>query len=100
MKKYAMADGDDAERDVDEEDPVPGPVVRNPAPEQGADDGPARHPHAVDRRGHAHLLDREGFDEDGLGQRLQGASSYALHDAEEDEALQVPGQSAEEASLR
>ena len=95
-----MAEGDDAERDVDEEDPVPGPVVRDPAPEQGADDGTARHPHAVDRGGHADLLDREGFHEDCLRERLQGASPYALEDAEEDEALEIPGETAEEASLR
>ncbi len=63
-------------------------------PSEGADDGPRGYPHAVDRRSHAYLLDREGFDEDGLGQRLQGAPSDALEDTEDDEALQVPGEPA------
>ena len=87
-------DRDDAEGDVYEEYPVPGPVVRDPAPEQGSDYGTGGYPHAEDRRGHAHLSDRKGFDEDCLRQRLQGSSPYALHDAEEDQALQVPGKAA------
>ena len=76
---------DDADRDVEEEDPAPGVVVDDPAADGGAEHGRDDDGHAVNREGHAALLRREGVGEDGLLAGLEAAAGRALQDAEEDQ---------------
>ena len=88
--------GEYAHRDVDEEDPVPGVVVGDPAAQGGADDGRHHHAHAVKRHGHALLLAREAFHQDGLGDGLKRPSARALQHAEEDQQAEARRHAAEE----
>src|ERR1700734_2023117 len=77
--------GEYADRDVDEEDPVPVEVVGDPAAESGADGGCDDDRHAVDGEGLTTLFDGEGVGEDGLLARGEAAASSALKDARKDE---------------
>ena len=57
---------DDADRDVDEEDPAPGEVVGDEAAQRRSDRRRQHHRHAVDGEGHAALRGREGVGQDRL----------------------------------
>ena len=87
---------EDADRDVEEEDPAPGVVVDDPAADGGAEDGGRDDGDAVHGEGHAAFLRREGVGEDGLLAGLQAAAGRALQDAEEDEHAERGRESAEQ----
>ena len=87
-----------ADRHVDEEDPVPVEVVGDPAAEGGADGGRADDRHAVEGEGLAALFDGEGVGEDGLLAGGEAASAEALQDAGDDEQRQRVREAAEHAS--
>jgi hypothetical protein len=55
-----------ADGQVDEEDPVPVEVVGDPAAERGADGRREDNGHAIDGKGLPALLNGEGIGEDGL----------------------------------
>ena len=78
----------DADRNVDEEDPAPTVVVDDPAADGGAEHGSEHHRHAVNGEGHAALFRREGVGQDGLLAGLQAAAGRALQHAEEDQHAQ------------
>ena len=70
----------DADGDVDEEDPAPGVVVGNPAAESGADGWREHGDEAVEREGLAALVGLEGVGHDGLRHGLHAAAAGALND--------------------
>ena len=86
---------EDADGQVDVKGPAPGEVVGDPAAHDRADDGGDDHADAPEGHGHAAFLHREGLQQDGLGDGLQGAAAEALDDAEEDEFAQAGGSAAE-----
>ena len=85
-----------ADRQVDEEDPVPVEVVGNPTAQRGADGGRDHHGHAVNRECHAALFSGEGIGQNGLLGRLQSAAARALQNARDDEERQIGRDAAEE----
>ncbi len=85
-----------ADGDVDEEDPVPVEVVGDPAAEGGADGGSDDDGHAVDGEGLAALFDGEGVGEDGLFAGGEAAAAGALQDARDDEKWQSVSDAAEQ----
>jgi len=74
---------------------MPGPVVRDPTADEGADDGSGRHAHAEYCHGSTYLMGGEGLEKDCLGKGLHAASPDPLEDPETDQAREVPGESAE-----
>ena len=87
--------GDDADRDVDEEDRLPADVLDEQAAERGAEDG-GEDDRDADRAHHArHVARAGGLDERDLADRDQQAAGEALQDARGDERLEVPGEPAE-----
>ncbi len=90
--------GQDAHRDVDEEDPVPAVVVREPAAQHRPDDRGEDHADAVHRHGLPVLLRREALHQDALGGGLEPAAAQALEDAEEDQPAQGGRGGAQEAA--
>ena len=74
-------DGEDADGDVDVEGVAPGVGVGEPSAESGAEDGRDDDPKSEDGHGCSAFGGWEGFEEDGLGERLQGAAACALNDA-------------------
>ena len=87
---------EDADGDVEEEEPAPAGVVDDPAADGGAEGGREDDGHAVDGEGHAAFLGREGVGEDGLFAGLEASAGCALEDAEEDEHGEGGGESAEQ----
>jgi hypothetical protein len=87
---------DDADGDVEKEDPAPGVVVDDPATDGGAKDGSGDHCDSVDRECHAAFLRREGVREDGLLAGLQASTSRALQNTEEDEHAESGREAAEQ----
>ena len=81
----AEVERDEADGDVDEEDPVPVEVVGDPAAEGGADGGSDDDGHAVDGEGLATLFDGESVGQDGLLAGGEAAAACALQDARDDE---------------
>ena len=69
----------------DEEDPVPGEVVGDPAAEGGADGGSDDDRHAIDREGLAALVDGEGVSQNGLLAGCEASAACSLQDAGDDE---------------
>src|SRR3974390_154730 len=78
-------DGDQANGDVDEENPAPGVIVGDPAAERRPDDWRDHDTHAVNRHRHALFFTGEALDEDGLGDGLQPPSPCSLQNPEEDQ---------------
>ena len=74
-----------ADRQIDVEDPAPGVVVRDPAAQRRADGRRQHRGDAVKREGHAAFLRRESIGQNGLRHRLQSAAARALHHAEENQ---------------
>ena len=66
---------------VDEEDPAPSVVIRDPAAEDRADGGRGDDGDGVEREGGSALRGWEGVDEDGLLDGSQAASADSLQDA-------------------
>ena len=87
---------EEADGDIDEEDPVPVEVVGDPAAEGGADGWGDDDGHAVDGEGLAALFNGEGVCEDGLFGRCEAAAAGALQDAGDDEGAERGGDAAEE----
>src|SRR5262249_24040985 len=71
----------DADGNVDEEDPAPAPVVSNPAPERRADDGRRDDGHAVKGEGCGTLLRREDVNENCLFNGSETTAANSLHHA-------------------
>ena len=97
------ADHDEAEEadgQVDVEDPAPGPVVRDPPAQRRPEDGPHHDADAPDGHGEAALAHREDLPQDGLGQRDQGPAPNTLEHPCNDEKGQVGGQPREEGADR
>ena len=78
-------EGQNADGNVDEEDPAPGEVVGDPAAEGGADGGREHGDEAVEGEGLAALLRLKGVGHDGLGHGLHAAAACALDDAEDEQ---------------
>ena len=78
-------EGQNADGNVDEEDPAPGEVVGDPAAERGADGGREHGDQAVKGKGLAALLRLKGVGHDGLGHGLHAAAARALNDAEDEQ---------------
>ena len=92
----AEVERDQANGDVDEEDPVPVEVVGDPAAECGADGGGDDYGHSIDGEGLTALFDREGVGEDGLFARGQASAACTLQDARDDEQGEGVRDAAEE----
>ena len=89
--------GEDADGDVDVEDPAPGVVVGDPAAQGGSDGGGEDGDEAVEGEGLAALLFLEGVGHDGLGHGLESAAADALEDAGDEEDGEAGSEAAEEA---
>src|SRR5580692_10266720 len=79
----------DADRDVDEKNPTPGEVVRDPATEGRSNGWCAYDGHAVNGEGHAAFGRRKRIGEDGLLAGLQSTSPGALQYAADDEGCKI-----------
>src|SRR6185437_8322729 len=88
-------DRQDADGNVDEENPAPGETVGDPAAKCGTDRRRHDDAHAVDGHGHALFFARETIDENCLRDWLKTASSGALDDAKENEHGQTWREAAE-----
>ena len=88
---------EEADGDIDVEGVAPGIGVGEPAAEGGAEDGGDDDSEGEDGHGGAALFGREGFEEDGLGERLEGSAACALDDAGEEHEGEGGGGSAGEA---
>ena len=89
-------EGDRADGQVDEEDPVPAEVVRQPAAQQRADDRGDPEDGAEEALIAASLTGREEVADDGQRDREDGACADALDAPEEDEALHRPREGRQE----
>ncbi len=90
-------EGEDADGDVDEEDPAPGEVVGDPAAEGGANGGRQDRDETVKGEGLAALLRFERVRHDGLGHGLHAAAARSLNDAEKQQHGQRGSRAAEKA---
>jgi hypothetical protein len=89
-----------ADRQVDEKDPVPAVVVREPAAQRGSKNGGNHHGDAEDREGKAALLRRKRVGQDRLRHRLQPASPRALQYPEQDHQPESRGHRAQDGAHR
>ena len=89
-------EGEDADGDVDEEDPAPVVVVGDPAAEDGADGGCGDDGDGVESEGRGSFGGREGVDEDGLFDGGEAAAADALEDSAEKHDVERGGDAAEE----
>ena len=96
----AQVERQQADGQVDEEDPVPVEVVGDPAAERGADGRRDDDGHAVDGEGLAALFDGEGVGEDGLLAGREAAAAEALQDAGEDRGAAASARGRRAASRR
>jgi hypothetical protein len=78
-------EGQDADGDVDVEDPAPAIAVGEPASEDGPEHGSHDDAESPEGHGLAALLGAEGFEHDGLRDGLERAAGSALDEAEDDE---------------
>ncbi len=88
-------EGEDADGDVDEEDPVPVEVVGDPAAEGRANGGRDDDGHAVDGEGLTTFFDRECVGEDGLFAGCEASAACSLEDSGDDEQREGVGDAAE-----
>src|SRR5439155_13816178 len=86
----------DADREVDVEDPAPRVVVGDPAPERWPDDRRDDHADPVDTHRDAPLPRREALEQHRLRDRLEGTSADALDDARHDQHAEALGRTAED----
>ena len=87
---------EDADGDVDEEDPTPVVVIGDPAAKDGPDGGGGDDGYRVEGEGGGAFSRREGVYEDGLFDGGEAAAADALQDAREKHNAQGGGDSAEE----
>ncbi len=90
--------GDDADRQIDQEHPMPGIIVGEPGAQRRAHDRPEHHADAPDRHRRAALLQRIGVEQHRLRQRHQRGAGHALQQAEQHHLLDVLRQRAQERS--
>ncbi len=76
-------ESEDADGNVDEEDPAPGEVVGDPAAERGADGWREHGDEAVEREGLSALVRLERVGHDGLRHGLHAAAACSLNDAKD-----------------
>ena len=74
---------DQADGDVDEEDPAPAVVIGDPAAEDWADGGSGDDHDGVEREGRGAFGGRKRVDQDGLRDRCESAAADALQNAAE-----------------
>jgi len=84
----------DADGNIDEEDPAPGVVIRNPAAERRSDDGRDDDPHAVDGHAHALFFAGKAFNQNGLRDGLEAAAARALQYAKQHKEREAGSQPA------
>ena len=84
-QQVAGRDRDDADGDVDEEDPVPAQVLREQPAGEGADRERERRDARPDADGHPPFLRREGGSDDRERRRVHQRRADALHDARHDQ---------------
>src|ERR1700688_1898669 len=85
----------DADRNVDEENPAPTEVVRDPTSKRGTDRRSHHHRDAINSKCHAALGGSEGVGKDGLLARLQASSAGTLKNAEDDKHRKIEREAAE-----
>ena len=78
-------EGQDADGNVDEENPAPGEIVSDIAAERGADGGSEHGDQAVEREGLPALVGLKGISHDGLRHGLHAAAERALQYPAEEE---------------
>src|SRR5579859_363647 len=88
-------DGENAYRNVDEEDPTPGKVVGDPSAQSRADRRSGHHRHSVHCESHAAFCRRKRIGENCLLARLQSAAACTLENAADDQRGQIRGQPAQ-----
>src|SRR5713101_9445260 len=88
--------GNDADGNVDKENPAPGKVVGNPSTKRWSDGGSGDNGDAVDGESHASLGGLKSIGQYSLLAGLQAASASALQHAANDKGGQVRGQAAQE----
>ena len=86
---------DDADRDVDEENPAPAPVVRNPAAEWRTDRRRRDDSHAVERESRRAFGGRESIHEDSLLDWSQPSAADSLQDSKKYQRAQAWRKTAE-----
>src|SRR5579862_268276 len=84
----------DAYRNVNEENPSPGEVVRNPSAESWTDGRRGHHRDAVNSKRHAAFRCRKSVRQNRLLAGLQAAPAGALQNAEENEGREIGRQAA------
>ena len=90
-------DGDDADRQIDQEHPVPGVIVGQPGAERRAHDRAEHHADAPDRhRAEPRSSTRVGVEQHRLRQRHQRGAGHALQQAEQHHLLDVLRQRAQQ----
>src|SRR5271154_3809794 len=89
---------DEADGDVDVENPAPAVIVGDPAADGGTDRGRDYHGHAVHSEGHAAFGERKSVGEDGLFAGLQASAARALQDAKENQHAETGSETAQEAA--
>jgi hypothetical protein len=81
--------GADADRQIDQEHPVPGIIVGEPGAQRRAHDRPQHDADAPDRHRRAAFLQRIGVEQHRLRQRHQRRAGHALQQAEQHHLLDV-----------
>ena len=94
-REVAHQVAEDADREVDEEDPAPVVVDRDVTAQRRADDRGGQPRHAEHRHGRALLLGREAVDQDPLAGGLEPAPGDPLDHPEKDQLLEAGGQAAQ-----
>ena len=89
-------ESDDADRDVDEEDPLPAEAVDEQAAGERADEGRDTGGGAPQSHGGAATIRREGAGDDGHGLRRHERRAEPLHRAGDDQQLERSRQAAPE----
>src|ERR1700729_3441832 len=78
-------DGSEADGNVDIENPAPAVTVGQPATEYRAEKWRDNDTESPEAHGFAAILRREGFEKDGLRNRLEAAAARALNHAADDQ---------------
>ena len=90
--------GEEADGQIYIKNPAPVPIIGDPPPQDGADNGGDHHPDAPDGHGHAPFPGWKSLQQNGLGQGLQGAASHPLKNPEKNQGPQVGSHAAEHRS--
>src|ERR1700688_1997918 len=85
----------DADRNVDEENPAPTEVVRDPTSKRGTDRRSHHHRDAINSKCHDALGGSGGVGKDGLLTRLQASATRALKNAKGDQHGKIEREAAE-----